>query len=135
MNENLAVSTAQLEWVLENDSSSWETEEGLQEIDYNKYIEDNYVALDKMVEDRDKVMEALALLSAKECVNFEAPEGEEFTFRVNLLPCGIIRANKLVGRVGRLDLWFSENRNGIVGVTLVALISAFVSVLTSIILK
>ena len=89
--------------------------------------------LSNSLKDRNRVTKELSLLEANDCVSVEYPKGYNFTFKIHLLPKGLIRGDMLSSLKGRGDLWYNENKNGILGLAITIIVSIITAWITSMI--
>ncbi|MDX8399775.1 MAG: hypothetical protein R8K20_05955 [Gallionellaceae bacterium] len=131
INDNLELDVGTLAWIIYNGFKDWVDGNGPKSIMYNEDKENELSYMHRPLRDRNTIIKELSILSAKGCVEFTPPSGFDFMFKVCLLPNGIIRADQLSTPFGKANLWFVENKNGILGVIFVALISVSVSFVTT----
>jgi hypothetical protein len=136
LDDDLPLDTGQLAWLLDNGVKNWISSDGIKRYEYPAMEEKNETSyLDRPLRDKARVIKALSILTAKKQVSFVSPTGFNSTFRIKLLSDGLLRAEKLDSYFGKLELLYTDNKNGIIGLLLTAIISAIVSLLTTILSK
>lgn len=137
INETISFETAELAWIIYHDLDGWRIENGWKKIEYSAEKgpnENSY--LDKPFRDRAKVAKELSILQANEFLEFDRYPAFDMHFDVRILPKGFLRAENLSTCKGIIELWYSENKNGILGIAMTILLSIITSWITSrIILK
>lgn len=132
LDENLPLYTGQLAWLLDKGVKSWISSDGIQKYEYTATKEKNETSyLDRPLRDKARVIKVLSILAAKRQVSFVSPTGFDSLFQIKLLSDGLLRGEKLDSFFGKIELFYSDNKNGIIGLLLTALVSAVVSLLTT----
>jgi|GEM_PF-5645339 len=132
LDDDLPLDTGQLAWLLDKGAKNWNSSEGIKKYEYpatKEKNEDSY--LDRPLRDKARIIKVLSILAAKKQVSFVSPTGFDSLFRIKLLPEGLLRGEKLNSIFGKTELLYSDNKNGIMGLLLTAIISAVVSLLTT----
>lgn len=88
--------------------------------------------LDKALRDISLVAKELTILEAKDCLEFTRPSGFDMCFKIKLQPNGLLRAESLSSMPGRVELWYSEHKNGILGLVVTIAVAAITAWITSI---
>ena len=133
LDDSISLKTGELAWVVHHGLDDWRQKNGWKEVEYPADKGSNNSYMDKPLTDRSRVAKELSILQANDCIKFERPSGFDMMFKVQLLPNGLIRAEKLSSRTGRADLWYSENRNGIIGLAVTIIVSIITAWITSMI--
>ncbi|MCE5210338.1 MAG: hypothetical protein LLG40_02155 [Deltaproteobacteria bacterium] len=133
LDDSISFKAGELAWVAHHRLGDWRQKNGWKEVIYpaDKGSNDSY--MDKPLTDISRVSKELSILQANDCIKFVQPSGFDTMFKVQLLPNGLIRAEKLSSWRGRADLWYSENRNGIIGLAVTIIVSIITAWITSII--
>ena len=122
--------------MLDNDLENWISSNGVNEYKYSAAAEEGEESyLSRPLRDKARVIKVLSSLSANKYVSFISPKGFDSKFQIELLPEGLLRAEKLDSSFGKLELFYSDNKNGIIGLLLTATVSAFVSLITTMLSK
>lgn len=79
------------------------------------------------------VEKELIILQAKSFLEFERKNVLDESFTITLLPSGVLRGQKLSNSIGLIDLWYSDHKNGILGLVITILVSAITSFVVSLI--
>lgn len=131
LNDDLPLETGELAWLLEHGADGWIEKNGRRKIEYSVDKGANESYLERPLKDKASLIRELSSLSAKSCVSFEPPKGLDLTFRLKLLPEGLLRAEKLNSCYGQIELWYSDHKGGVIGVLLTIAISAVTSIITT----
>lgn len=134
LNDDLALETGHFAWLIEHGADGWIGENGPKKLEYSAEKGTHTSYLERPLKDKSRVSRELSLLSARRCVSFTAPKGFDHTFRIELLPEGLLRGEKLDSCLGKADLLYSDHKDGIIGVLLTIVVSAFTSVLTTLLI-
>jgi len=129
LNDELKLEASELAWLLEpeNEATDWRGDNGPKKLESSE--KEDY--LENLCNPKSKVRNELSSLSARRYVSFVEAKGFDFSFRVQLLSEGMLRAEKLNSRYGRIDLFYLDNKNGFFGVILTVLVSAIISLVTT----
>lgn len=133
LRDDVPYTIGELCWVVENGPNGWKTKTAFKTIGYPPNMGDLDSAIERHANDKNRVINELSILDAKNCIQFTAPTGIDNHFRILLTPNGLLRAEKLSTRIGKIDLWYSENKHGILGLIVTILISITTAVITTII--
>ena len=132
LNEHITFESGQLAWVIHNGISGWRIENGWKKIEYPATAasgEESY--LDLILRDRALVAKELTILQARGCLEFSRPSGFDMHFKLQLQPNGLLRAESLSSIRGRIELWYSEHKNGIFGLIVTIAVAALTAWLTA----
>lgn len=132
LDDSISLETGELAWILQHGLKDWRQKNGWKKIEYPTVKEPNDKSfMDKPLIDRSLIAKELSILQANDYLEFKRPTGFDLIFKVQLLPNGIIRAEKLSSRMGKVELWYSENKNGIFGLAVTVIISIITAWITS----
>lgn len=131
LDDSISLKTGELAWVVHHGLTEWRQKNGWKEVEYPSDKRSNDSYMDEPLTDRSRVAKELCILQANDCIEFEQPSGLDMMFEVQLLPNGLIRAEKLSSRTGKADLWYRENRNGIIGLAVTIIVSIITAWITS----
>jgi hypothetical protein len=135
LDDSISFKTGELAWIVHHGLVDWRQKNGWKEVEYpaDKGSNDSY--MDKPLKDRNRVATELSILQANDCIQFERPSGFDMNFRVQLLSKAFLRAEKLSSWIGRVDLWYSEKKNGILGLVVTIIVSIITAWITSMIVS
>jgi hypothetical protein len=130
IDEDVQVTGEQILWLAMHphaQGATWEKDEQLQSLDTSDFP----------IEIQAKLVTAklelpLRYLQYRRLIKYT--KGHDATFCVSVTFAGADRAIRLHSRRGRLDLWYREHKDGIIGITttvLVSLVTALITVLLS----
>lgn len=132
LDEDIRFETSELAWIIYHGLDDWQMDNGWKKIEYSAEKGPNDKSyLDKLLRDKSKVAKELSILQANEFIEFNRSSGFDMHFNVKMLPKGLIRAENLTTRIGRIDLWYSENKNGIFGIVATIIVSIITAWITS----
>lgn len=132
LDDDLPLDTGQLAWLLDKDVKKWISFDGIKKYTYPATKEENETSYhDRSLRDKARIIRVLSILAAKRQVSFIPPSGLDLLFRIKLLSDGLLRGEKLDSFFGRVGLLYSDNKDGIIGLLLTALVSAIVSLVTT----
>lgn len=131
LDECLPLETGQIAWLMDNDIDDWISEKLPKKYKYPADKGQNESYLDQPLKDKAKVIKALSVLAAQNNISFVPPAAVDFILRIKLLPAGLLRAEKLDSPFGKVELFYEDNKNGIIGLLLTAFVSAIVSLITT----
>lgn len=132
LDDDISFEVGELAWVIHHGIDGWRIENGRKKVEYSATKgpgENSY--LDKPLRDRGLVAKELTILQASDCLEFTRPSGVDMRFKIKLLPNGLLRAESLSSLRGRVELWYSENKNGIFGLGVTIAVSAITAWITS----
>ena len=128
LDEPIKIESSELAWLLYNGLTNWRVESGWQKI---RYSLDDTSFFDLQSNDKSKVTKELSILKANECIYFDRPTGFDGFFQITLRPKGLIRAERLSSRLGKIELWYRENKNGILGLVVTVVVAIITAYITS----
>jgi len=132
LDDDITFETGELAWIVHYGLNGWQQDKERQKIEYTLEKEPNdKFSLYESLKDRSKVAKELSFLQANDYIEFQRPSGFGNHFRVKLLPKGIIRAEKLSSKLGEIELWYSENKDGIFGLVWTIIISIITAWITT----
>jgi len=133
LDDDISLEVAELAWIIYNGVDGWRIENGWKKIEYSavKSPEENSY-LDKPLRDRGLVAKELTILQANDCLEFTRPSGFDMRFKIRLQPNGLLRAENLSSIPGRIELWYSEHKNGILGLVVTITVAAITAWIASI---
>lgn len=132
LDDDITFEAGELAWVIYNGLEGWRIENGWKKMEYPAVKgtgEKSY--LDKPLSDRAMVAKELAILQANNCIEFTRPSGFDMRFKIKLHPEGLLRAESLSSMSGRVELWYSEHKDGIFGLGVTITVSAITAWITS----
>ncbi|WP_041725871.1 hypothetical protein [Desulfurispirillum indicum] len=132
LNEDITFNSGELAWVIHHGIDGWRIENGWKKIDYpvtKTQGENSY--LNQQLHDRALVDKELTILQACGCLEFSRPSGFSMHFKVQLQPVGLLRAERLSSMRGRIELWYSEHKDGIFGLVVTIAVAALTAWLTA----
>jgi hypothetical protein len=135
LTEELPLEVGELAWLLDYWVSEWKVENGFNKHEYPVGKGANSSYLERPLKDKARVTKVLSVLSAKSYISFVAPVGFDFTFKIKLLPSGLLRAEKLDSVPGKLGLWYSDHKDGIIGLLITVLVSVITALITTMLSK
>jgi hypothetical protein len=126
--------SSELEWLIENPlskASEWRDGSANFRVINNGFTEGkNY--LEEIASRGYKVEKILSYLSGKKLIEYVKGES---TFKISITVQGYEIARKLASKFGHIDIWYRDNKDGIVWFLITIITSAVVSIITTLILK
>jgi hypothetical protein len=136
LTEELPLEVGELAWLLDYRwVKEWKVENGFNKYKYPASKGANSSHLERPLKDKARITKVLSVLSAKCHISFIAPVGFDHTFKIQILPSGLLRAEKLDSFRGKIGLWYTDNKNGIIGLIITVLVSVVTALITTMLSK
>lgn len=133
LDADISFEAAELAWIIYHGVDGWRIENRWKKIEYSAVKSpEETTYLDKPLRDRGLVAKELTILQANDCLEFTRPSGFDMRFKIKLQPNGLLRAESLSSTSGRVELWYSEHKNGILGLIVTIAVAAITAWITSI---
>ncbi len=132
LDDDISFEAGELAWVIYHGHVGWRIENGWKKMEYSatKGAEEKSY-LEKPLSDRAMVAKELAILQANSCIEFTRPSGFDMRFKIKLQPEGLLRAERLSSISGKVELWYSEHKDGIFGLAVTIVVSSITAWITS----
>lgn len=133
INDGIFYEASELNWLLENQlcrASEWRKQEGNFNSIENEMTEtENWLSQLSLL--NHKIEKALSFLKAKGYIDYIKQNN---AFKISVTSAGCEVARKLQTRSGRIDLWYHDNKDGVIWILITVLTSAIVTVITALII-
>ncbi len=134
VNDAIYYKAAELNWLIENDlnkGNEWKKEgEGFKSCgDEMNEGEANLCQLGELIH---KIEKSLSYLNGKGFIEYKKNRD---SFHINLTATGIDFARKLQTRIGRVNLWYQENKDSVIWLLITIITSMVVTIITALIIE